>query len=149
MKILKFFNTPLDTRMVEINLENAEKDERIDKNDIQDALNLLYGTDVKIDSFIANVTTPTLQEDIINDYIFFVNVNGKDDIVLNFACCFLTYKACEKLASTNARENVTECLKMLRGDRFKTHPLYYSDYADKLIEKFKTTALSISNYNKE
>ena len=141
MKEIKIIDTPLKTKMVEINLENATNNEKIQKEDVKEALDLLYGTKVEIVSFKANISTPTLQEDIINDYIFKLNVNGKEEIALNFACCFLKYSDAKKLTDKNAEANVKECLKILRKDRYLKHPLYYNDYAAKLVEKFKHTQI--------
>lgn len=140
MKAIKIFDTPLNTKMVEINLENADDDEKITKSDIQDALNLLYDTIVEIKGLKINNATPALQEDILQDYIFKLNVNGKEEVALNFACCFLKYDDCKKLADTNALENAKESLKILRAKRYERHPLYYNDYAKQLVEKFKSSS---------
>lgn len=141
MKEIKLIDTPLNTKMVEINLENASDNEKITKEDIQEALNMLYDCNVEILEYKLNTYAPQLQEDIINDYIFKLRVNGKEKVALNYACCFLTYEDSKKLVDSNAKENVLGCLKALRKDRYLRHPLYYNDYAEQLVEKFKATQI--------
>lgn len=140
MKVIKEIQTPLNTKMVEINLENA-KDEKITKQDIQDALNMLYNANVEILEYSLNTFAKQLQGDILNDYIFKLKVNNKNEVALNFACCFLTYNDCKKLTDSNALSNVSGCLKALRNERYDRHPLYYKDYAKQLVDKFKATKI--------
>lgn len=143
---IKEIKTPLDTKMIEINLERADSN-NITQEHIQKALDLLLQKGEKVIHTQINNATPQLQGEILNDYIFTTDNNGKKDYIVNFACCFLRYSDAKKLAANNGILQALQALQALRGDRFSTHPLYYKDYAKLLYEKQIATQKLLENQN--
>lgn len=134
-KILVASNTPI----VEINLQQAIHDREITLEDITKALELLYGN--RIDAIkLKDVYIEPLQEEIIRDYILSFNIDNTPYIAYNFACCFIDSKDADSLFGKNEEEafnNVMQTLKILRQQDFNEHPLYYTNYAKKIIQTYK------------
>ena len=134
----KLLNTPHNTKMLAILFDNALPNEHIQEEHIQEAIKKLYGENAKITSLVLNESAPPLDLSTIPDYIIQVRCDDTDYTAYNFACCFLDSKDVYKL-NRNV-EDIAECLKILRGDRYYTHPLYYKDFAQAIYEK---SALSL------
>lgn len=134
-KILVASNTPI----VEINLQQAIHDREITLEDITKALELLY--DNKINALkLHDMAIQPLQENIIRDYILSFSINDKSYYAYNFACCFIDSKDADSLFGKNEEEafnNVMQTLKILRQQDFNEHPLYYTNYAKKIIQTYK------------
>ncbi len=133
MLVYKLLNTPKNTKMLAILFDKALPNEHIQEEHIQEAIKKLYGENAKITSLVLNEAKPPLDLSACNDYIIQVRCDDTDYTAYNFACCFLDSKDMLKLRESI--EDITECLKILRGDRYYTHPLYYKDFAQAIYEK--------------
>lgn len=124
---------PQDTKMLAIDLFESEENEQIDKEAITKAITMLYGNKAKIKSL--QILAPHIDSNTCLDYEIIAECNGKTHYCYNFACCFLDLKDLEKLYKQEGSEY--ESLKILRGDRYYTHPLYYKDYGKSIRDKVK------------
>lgn len=136
MKKFNVIQTPNNTQMVEIDLQEAQ-DIRLSRDDFLHALYVLYGGEVEILEMIENNLHASLQDDITYDYVIKVRTNSLIKYAYNFACCFIDSDEAQKLTADNELENIKEALKILRKERYSTHPLYYNDYADSILLKFR------------
>ena len=139
---INLFDTPLNTKMVEININEAKSDENITTETIKAALDKLYNENIEILEIKENNATPHLLPDILIDYKIHVKTSKGRRVVLNFACCFIDYEDAKKLfISKNTLDNTTLILKNLKPAKVLTHPLYFTQYAELIIDKFKNTKL--------
>lgn len=139
MITLALIPTPHNTKMAAIILDNALRNELIEKKHVEEAVRLLYGKSARITKIAINNSAPHLEQSVCLDYCIEVESEGKKHTMYNFACCFLDSKDCKKLHENNALENIMQCLKNMRAERVMQHPLYYKEYAKSILAKFEAT----------
>lgn len=132
----RLIQTQQKTKMLAIILDNALQGEKINKEAILKAIRLLYADEnAEIKNIALNDLMPHLDTSACYDYKIEVLSKNKTHYCYNLGCCFLDLKDLKTLYKIENSEN--ESLKLLRGERYATHPLYYKDYANSIREKVK------------
>lgn len=132
----QLLQTPHNTKMLAIILDEINPNESIDKEAILKAVRMLYKDDsAEIKSIELNELTPHLDLSACKDYKIQVTSKGKTYTCYNLGCCFLDLKDLKTLYKDDSAEH--ESLRLLREDRYYTHPLYYEDYARDIRNKVK------------
>lgn len=127
----ELLQTPQETKMLAIDLYEREDNESVDREAITKAIKMLYDENAEIKAL--RIYEPHIDSNACLDYEIIVESNGKNHYCYNLGCCFLDLNDLEKLYKQEGSEH--ESLKILRGDRYYTHPLYYKDYGRALREK--------------
>lgn len=136
---IETIQTPLQTKMIALILDNANRMELVEKKHIEVCVHRLYGEKARITKISINNSLPHLEANACLDYIIEVEAGSKKHVMYNFACCFLDSKDCAKLYKNNVFSRVMECLQALRKERVARYPLYYKDYTQKIISKYEAT----------
>lgn len=123
-----------DVELVEVRVSFSIQDRVITDEDISNALAMLYDKEM-----IEIVNTTPLQDSLtletIKDYLWELKVNGENKICYNFGCCFIDSEDAIKLANDGVlKDNIIESLRILRGSNFDEHPLFFNDYADRIVK---------------